>query len=204
MLTLDDLEVRQERLFENRLPEQRSIGNNTGEQDDDNVVFVNLQATSQLHILVAMQTHNLNETWGELILWRSPDRGLEVLPSLGVVELNGLEPSGVEEPSDGLSLVNLTLERRFRDELVGLVVLVVGEIRSQEEVDHGDLRCVSGFECIGVDCLPRGSRLYAGRQSVSLPEADWVTVSFIDNPVLYLAHGCSSLSLPCTSYVLAR
>jgi hypothetical protein len=172
MLTLNDLEVWQERLFENGLPEQRSIGNDTGEQDDDNVIFVNLEAVSQLHTLVAMSTHNLDETWGELILWRPPDRGLEVLPCLGVVELNGLEPSGVEEPSDGLSLVDLTLERRFRDELVGLVILVVGEIRSQEEVDHGDLRCVSGFERVGLDRLPQGSRLYAGRQSVSLPEAD--------------------------------
>ena len=96
-------------------------------------------------------TDNLHKARRDLVLWRSPDRGLEILSRLGIVQLDRSEPAGVKEPSHRLSLIDLSLECRFGDELVGLVVLPVGQVRSEQEVDHGDLEFASActFEILG-------------------------------------------------------
>ena len=81
--------------------------------------------------------YRLNESRRDLVFRCSPDRCLEVVFRFRVVELDRPQSSGVKQPPDRLSLVDLSLEVRLCDQSVRLVVLVVGEVRAQEKVDHG-------------------------------------------------------------------
>jgi hypothetical protein len=90
-------------------------------------------------LVSASDTHDLNETRGHLVLRRPPYRRLEVIPRLGIVELNGAQSSCIEQPPDCLRLVGARGEDRTGNELVGLVVLVLSEVRSEEEVHDGAL-----------------------------------------------------------------
>jgi hypothetical protein len=82
---------------------------------------------SRWHIAYTM-THRLDETRRDLVLRCSSYGCLEVVLCLGVVELDRSQSSGVEQPSNGLGLVDLPLERCLGDESVGLVVLVLREV----------------------------------------------------------------------------
>ena len=85
------------------------------------------------------EAHQLHKARRELILRRPPDGRLQVVPRLRIVELDCAQPPGVKEPSDGLRLRCAGRVGRARNELVGLVVLVLGEIRAEQEVDDGRL-----------------------------------------------------------------
>lgn len=90
-----------------------------------------------------IKPYRLDKTRRQLILRRSTNSSLEVTLRLGVVELDRTQATDVEKPSDRLSLIRGSLEGSLGHELVGLVVLLVGEVGSEEEVDNGAL-AVSG------------------------------------------------------------
>ena len=82
---------------------------------------------SRWHIAYTM-THRLDETRRDLVLRCSSYGCLEVVLCLGVVELNGPQSSSVKQPSNRLSLVDLSLERSLCDEPIRLIVLVLREV----------------------------------------------------------------------------
>jgi hypothetical protein len=67
---------------------------------------------------------------------RAPDRLLEVVVGLGVVELDGADPAEVVEVAGELGVAGRLGEGRLGDELVGLVEQVVVEVVAQQQVDE--------------------------------------------------------------------
>lgn len=132
---MNDLEVRCERLFQDGFAEHGAIRDLAGEERDNDEEFVNL-TVSVRSLSEPCVTYSLNETGRDLILRCSPNRSLEVVLRLGIVQLNRSQSSSVEQPSNRLGLVDLPLEVGFGDQTVGLVVLVVGKVRAKKEVDH--------------------------------------------------------------------
>ena len=127
---LDDLEVWGERGFEARLAEGCSIRNDTGEEDDDNVEFVNLESGSRVESRRC--THRLHKPRCHFILWSSPDGPNKVIGGFGIVQLDGPQPSTIIKIPDVLSLICVSLKIGLGNELVGLVVLIVVEVRAEE------------------------------------------------------------------------
>ena len=133
-------------------------------------------------------THELDISRGNLILGRTTDGGLEVFLGRGVVELDCTQSSSVVQPANRLGLVDLSLERRLCDKTISLFILVLGEVRAQEEVDDGDLERLVFAEGGGLT----GSQECSNRQYLS----------GID--VFAMTHGCNSARRPCSSYTRAR
>lgn len=123
---LDDLEVARERACEYRVAEQVAFRDVAHEQFDDDGQLV----------------HRLVEAGRRLRGWRTADRLLQVRMRVRVVELDGADAAQVVQVARKLRVCGALWERRFRDELVGLGVQVIGQVVAEQEVDECRLRLV--------------------------------------------------------------
>lgn len=85
--TLNNLEVWSQSLLEDWLSERGAIWDNTGEEDDYNVVLVDLLI--RLCSSTLKKTYHLDKSRCDLISRCSTDSRLQVVASLRVVQLDG-------------------------------------------------------------------------------------------------------------------
>lgn len=123
---LHDVEVRGQGPREHRVPEEPAVGDVAHEQLDDDEGLV----------------HGLEEARRGLGRGRAPDGLLQVRVRVGVVELHGLDAPEVVVVPRELRVARGRGEGGLGDELVGLVVEVVGDVAAQEAVDEGGLRFI--------------------------------------------------------------
>lgn len=129
-LTLNDLEVWYEGFSQYRLSEHGSIRDLSRQESDHDEEFVNLFREFELLISSVNLTDRLNKARGDLVFRRSPDGSLKVVFRLGIIQLDRPQSPSVEQPSDRLRLIHLSLELGLCDESIGLVVLILREVRT--------------------------------------------------------------------------